>query len=553
MRPSKQATGRLPAYVNALAREKARRHRARLEEEKQRREERKAEVARLESSLAEFTRAAWEIIEPGTPLVWNWHLDTICGYLEAVAAGHVRRLIINVPPGSMKSILVAVMFPAWVWARQADKRFLAITNEQTLALDNASKMHLVVESEWFTERWPVQFSRKQDAKTLFKNTALGSYQSIGITGRATGKRGNFLIIDDPHDAEKAFSDKEINRVTTAFDQKLSNRLNNMDKDAIILIMQRLRTTDLTAHLLKKKELRWTHLKIPMEYKGQSYDAGADIGRPELNDPRKRHGELMFPKLFGPKTIASEKEIKGEYGYVGQYQQEPVPLEGGIIKSKWWKVWPADKPFPEKFIRVFTSWDTAFSDKDKQNNAFTAFTKWGLFWNPETKREELLLLKEWHGRVGYDEMRERVKKEGSEAHLDFQLIERKATGLLLIPDLRRARAKVKGFLPDKYGDKTARLYTVSPKWQAGYVWMPPRKWAETVRDLVATAPDGDALSKDIGDTCSQAVLYMEALGFMRNPDETDDLTNDLRKKYKPDDEDDDDDDDNQPKGLKGLYG
>ena len=113
-----------------------------------------------EKSLAEFTKQAWFLIEPETPLIWNWHLDTICAYLESTVPHpdrpiHVKRLIINVPPGSLKSILVSVMYNAWLWVKHPDKRVLGIANTQDLAIRDSRKTKIIVTSEWFQERWPL--------------------------------------------------------------------------------------------------------------------------------------------------------------------------------------------------------------------------------------------------------------------------------------------------------------------------------------------------------------------------------------------------------------
>lgn len=496
----------------------------------------------LETDLAEFTKAAWEIIEPGTALVWNWHLDTICGYLEAVRDRRIKRLIVNVPPGSMKSILVSVMYPAWVWATRPERKFMGVTNESGMAVEFARKMRYVIASEWYQARWPLQLLRNQDEKTLFVNEVLGHRQSVGMKGNVTGKRANDLLIDDPHDARRAFSDVDIADVTRAYDQGLSNRLNDMEEDAIILIMQRLRMNDLTGHMLGKKQAKWTHLCIQQEFEGKTFDAGKDIGRPDLDDPRRKKGELMFPQRFGPEVVKREKEDKGEYGYAGQHQQRPVPLEGGIIKTKWWRVWPKDQPFPDKFERVFVSWDTAFSEADLKKSAFSAYTKWGIFFNTINQRHEMLLLDAWWGRVGYDELRRKAKELGADKKVDWQLVERKASGNSLIPDLRRARCKVRGYTPDR--DKVARLYAAQPMVQSGQIWVPDRKWAKAVVEHIATAPHGEPPSADIADTFTQAALYVRDGMWLTHPDDED---------PKAQATNDDDDRKRKKEPQRGLYG
>ena len=75
--------------------------------------------AAAENSLIEFTRQAWHIVEPQAEFKDNWHLHLIADYLENLYDDpEASDLVINVPPGCMKSLLTSVMFPAWVWAKE---------------------------------------------------------------------------------------------------------------------------------------------------------------------------------------------------------------------------------------------------------------------------------------------------------------------------------------------------------------------------------------------------------------------------------------------------
>ncbi|MCK5666177.1 MAG: hypothetical protein KAI17_21955, partial [Thiotrichaceae bacterium] len=274
---------------------------------------------KCEGSLEQFTKAAWHIIEPGTKLIWNWHLSTICGYLEAFHKGDIeKRLIINIPPGTLKSILVSVMYPAWSWIDTPEKRFLTVSNEQGLATRDALRMKQVITSEWFQSKWPLNLQKDQNEKTLYANEHRGFRQALGITASNTGKRGDELILDDLIDAKHAFSDVIRQSVNDTYDQSLSTRLNDPSESGILLIMQRLHEDDIAGHLLKKVKTNWTHLSIPMRLENKpTFDAGIDIGRPELNDPRTKKGELLFPNRFTASSVDGLEEDLGEYGFAGQ--------------------------------------------------------------------------------------------------------------------------------------------------------------------------------------------------------------------------------------------
>jgi len=472
-----------------------------------------------ERSLEAFCKAAWHIIEPGTPLIWNWHLSTICGYLEAFHRNELpdKRLIINIPPGTLKSILVSVMYPAWTWIKESHLRYLCITNEQGLAIRDALRMKQVITSDWFQTKWPLALKADQNEKTLYSNDKLGFRQSQGITASNTGKRGDCLLLDDLIDSKHAFSDVIRQSVNDTWDQSLSSRLNHPDKSGVLLIMQRLHEADIAGHLLKKVKSKWTVLAIPMRYEGfKTFDAGKDIGRPELNDPRTKPGELLFGNRFSERAVESLEEDLGEYGSAGQLQQRPSPLGGGIIKKHWWRVWPDDKAIPE-ILHVFHSYDTAFSERDMKDAAFSACTRWGIFWHEQRQKYCILALGIWFDRVAYEELRKHIKEQDKKHKPDINLIEKKATGISIIQDMKKATpGRVRAYSPGKGEDKVSRVHSVSPLIEAGMVFVPNKVWAIGngkdklgLIDYVASFPSGAPPCADITDTVTQALIYLRS--------------------------------------------
>jgi phage terminase large subunit-like protein len=486
-----------------------------------------------ERSLEALTRSAWSIIEPGTKLKWNWHLRTICAYLEAFNRGEFpdKRLIINVPPGTMKSIIVSVMLPLWIWLNDRTARYVTVSCEEGLATRDARRMKQIIESDWFQRNWDIKFSVDQNEKTLYENTDKGFRQALGINSKVTGKRGDLMIIDDPMDAKQGFSDVIRQGVNDAWDQGLSSRLNDLEHSGVVLIMQRLHEDDLTGHLLKKVKSKWTRLTIPMRYEGSpTFDAGKDIGRPDLNDPRTKKGELLFPERFSEKATQALEEDLGEYGTAGQLQQRPTPSGGGILKKHWWRIHPDDVKLPV-CDHIFHSWDTAFSEKDMQNAAFSACTRWGIFWHEQRERYCILALGMWFERLGYDELRAKLKELDKKYNPDVNLIEKKATGISLIQDMKRASpGRVRAFSPGKGEDKVSRAHSVSPMLQSGLVYVPNKLWAIGdgkkqlgLIDYAAQFPNGGPPSPDLTDTITQALIYLRAGNWAGDhPDDHDEI-------------------------------
>lgn len=496
------------------------------------------EKIKCENSFAHFVKAAWHLVEPETPLLWNWHVDTICEYLQATYDRRIKRLIINVPPGSLKSILVSVMFPAWVWVKDPAERFLGITNEEGLATRDAVRSKNVVMSEWYQKNWAIELKRDVNQKTLYENEDTGFRQAIGITANITGKRGTFQLIDDPHDATGAQSELKRQGVIDTYDQKLSTRLNNQETDRIILIMQRLHHLDLTGHMLKKKNTKWIHLVIPMEYdpaiatfdpvkdlQGTLSIAEAKAKYSRLADPRKKKGELFFKELFSAHTVKVLKEDMGEFISAGQLQQQPSPKGGGILKSKWFKIWDdfrkvklpgVDKevkqknPFP-LCSHIFFSYDTAYSEEDLKNNSFSAVSQWGVFFNEQTRRDNILLLSTWAGQVDYPVLRKKALHFENKFHPDCHLIEKKASGQSLVQDLRAAGIPFRTYNPDR--DKVARAYSIQSMLERGMVWIPNRQWAHKFVGYLATFPTGEPISNDYTDTFTQAMIYLRSGSYV----------------------------------------
>ena len=312
-------------------------------------------------SLAAFAKRCWHILEPATPIKWGWALDSICEHLEAVAHGECRRLLINVPPGSMKSLLTGVIWPAWIWGplgRQSS-RFIGTAHKQDLAVRDSTKCRRLIQSDWFQDRWPVLLTSDQNAKTKFENSETGFREAMAFTSM-TGARGDFVILDDPHSVDDANSTTKLAADIVTFREALPSRVNN-EHSAIVIAMQRLHEKDVSAIAL---QLGYEHLCIPMRY-----EEGRSKWSFGNGDPRTKDGELMFPERFPERQVAELEKTLGSYAAAGQLQQRPAPREGGLFKRAWFKTVPAI-PKGTQFVR---GWDLAATEG---SGDFTAGVKVG---------------------------------------------------------------------------------------------------------------------------------------------------------------------------------
>jgi len=261
-------------------------------------------------SLAAFAKRAWHVLEPATDLKWDWALDAICLHLEAVTDGRIKRLLMNVPPGSMKSLLTSVIWPAWEWGPQnmPAMRFVSTAHEETLAIRDSRRCRDLIKSEWYQALWPIQLANDLDGKREFGNTSKGIRQARSFQSM-TGVRGDRIILDDPISADNANSAAKLEAARIAFTETLPTRVNN-DTSAIIVIMQRLHEKDLSGWLLNGGNgEQWENICLP----AIQDDGGA------LWEQKHSIDELLRMREAAPHMFA------------GQYQQAPAPAEGNIFK------------------------------------------------------------------------------------------------------------------------------------------------------------------------------------------------------------------------------
>ena len=284
-----------------------------------------------EGSLPAFMGQAWPVLEPETQFLPNWHIDLICEYLEAVTAGEITRLVINLPPRYMKSLLVSVLWPIWEWLRAPQTRWLFASYSDSLSTKHSLDRRMVLQSPWYRDRWGDRFqlTSDQNEKTEYRNDRRGVMTATSVGGSATGKGGNRIVVDDPHNPVQAESDRQRQQALDFFLMTLSTRLDDKRKGAIVVIMQRLHTRDLTSVCL---DHGYTSLILPAEAEDPTTVTFPRSGRTIIRGV----GDLLWPEREGQEDLARQKVALGSYAYAGQYQQRPSPRGGGLFKRSWWK-------------------------------------------------------------------------------------------------------------------------------------------------------------------------------------------------------------------------
>jgi predicted phage terminase large subunit-like protein len=485
----------------------------------------KAEMARRR--LSEFVRQAWPIIEPSTPLVWNWHLDVICDHVQALVEGRLvrdgrvmRNLIINVPPGSMKSTILSVCLPPWIWLQNPGEghdmgpawRGVFASGNGEVAIRDSIKCRDILDSAWyrraFAPKW--SFTRDQNAKGHYKNSNTGFRRAISAGSKITGSRSHAIIVDDPNDAAEAYSKPARDAIINWWDNAAANRLANMSTGVRCIIQQRLHEEDLTGHILATDPEEWEVLIIREEYEHPK-PTDPDCRPTSLGwtDPRTVEGELFFPARFPLKVLESEKRRLGSAGYAGQHQQRPTPAAGLIFLKGFVRTFvlaETQRKMAErdnkgqpvwKYKRIILSGDTAF--KEKEENDFSVVLAVG------ERAEGYDLLDRWKDKAGYPELKLRVKALNAQWRPQAFLIEDKASGQSLLQELRLESSIP--IVPIKVDtDKVSRAHAVVPTWEAGNVFVDPSlPWVADFLDNMYGFPK--MAHDDDVDAFTQALNYL----------------------------------------------
>ena len=448
-------------------------------------------------SLANFVKRSWPVLDPGMPLIWGPHMDAICLHLEAITREQINRLLINVPPGTSKSSLVSIFWPAWEWgpAGMQTNRIIGASHEQGLAIRDSTRMRRLVTSEWYKRLWPIELRRDSNQKLNFENMSTGFRQACAV-GSMTGKRGDRVIWDDPHSVEDTYSAPKLAEAERIFKETLPTRLVSPEKSAIVIVMQRITYNDISGIIIDE-DYGYEHLCLPMEYE-KSRHCKTSIG---WEDWRKEEGELLFPERFPAHVVERDKKLMGSHAVAGQFQQRPS-AKGGSVFLDCGINYYLPKDLPEKFDQVICSWDCTFKDTDGSD--FVVGQVWG------KRKANAYLLYQVRDRMSFTRTKEEVRKmKMLRDDISTILIEDKANGPAIIDALKTEIHGLKPVEPD--GSKLARAHAITYLWEAGNIFLPHpdvAPWVKTLTDEISGFPF--APHDDQVDAMTQGIRYLYPL-------------------------------------------
>ena len=430
----------------------------------------------LRHDFASFAARCFHELNPQTCLGTNWHLELIAAKLTKVQEGKIRRLIINLPPRHLKSLLASIAFPAWCLGHDPSAQILCVSYAQELADKLARDCRGIMMSSWYRQLFPTRLAPHRQAVQEFITTRQGYRLSTSTGGVLTGRGADIILIDDPLKPDEALSDARRQGCNEWYDHTLYSRLNDKRHGAIVAIMQRLHEDDLVGHVLAQEP--WEVVSFSAIAEADEVHEIETILEPKCF--KRRRGEALHPEREPLEVLDRIRRTIGEYNFAGQYQQSPAPLGGGLVKADWFKRY-RETERPQRFDRIVQSWDTA--NKATELSDFSVCTTWGI------KDKDLFLLGVFRRRLEYPALKRAVREQQSLFGANVVLIEDKASGTQLIQELiAEGCYAVTRYEPTL--DKIMRLHAQTAMIENGFVHIPENApWLAEYLHELSVFPNG----------------------------------------------------------------
>jgi predicted phage terminase large subunit-like protein len=447
--------------------------------------------AALRQDFGTFVAKVFSTVSPGDEYLHNWHIDAVVHALLQVHRGENRRLIINQPPRSLKSICASVAFVAWSIGHDPSKKFACISYSHELAATFARQFRSVITSDWYRTIFPsVRFSK--DSETECETTRGGGRFALPVGGTFTGRGADVIIIDDPLKADEAQSEKARRTLSDWYSTTLSSRLNKKRTGAIVLVMQRLHEDDLAGKLLR--EDGWHHLNLPaIAQQEEAIAIGLDVFHHRLK------GDILHPTRESADVLNVIKREMGSLAFSAQYLQRPIPIEGNLIKRSWLVSYDE---LPNRTAgTIVQSWDVASSTSETRD--WSVCTTW------LNLKRQYFLIDVWRGRLEFPELRQKLAALAREQQPNQILVENAGVGMHLVQEFRANPIAgiplPQGIKPE--GDKLVRMEAQCARFENGQVHIPREaSWLDELLHEILAFPK--ARYDDQIDSISQFLNWAE---------------------------------------------
>lgn len=421
--------------------------------------------------LYAFGTLAWPVLFPGHDLVHNWHISELARHIEACFFGDLPRMLVNIPPGTGKSVWCSVLAPAWAWTKDPTFSSICGSFDDQLTQRDAARVVALVSSSWYRARWPVtKLARANPRLDEFYTTSGGMRYSTSVHGRVTGHHANVLQFDDPIKPAETMGSALTTKCELTYVQEswwkgsMTTRILPGQPMRYLGVMQRLHEEDLVGYLQRNDNP--VTLRLPMRFQ-----AANRCVTPIGGDQRTVDGELLFPAMFPENRVRELERDLGIFAHA-QLQQEPTNPEGEVFKAGWlrqrWTTLP-------RMVQVILSGDMSF--KKAAGCDRCSLQVWG------TDGRRLYLLDNLTSLMSFQDTVRAIRHlQAKWSDIGAILIEDTANGPAVIETLQQDTRGVIAVKPE--GGKVSRANAVTYLFQAGDVLLPQDDHAPWVLDYVA---------------------------------------------------------------------
>jgi predicted phage terminase large subunit-like protein len=455
--------------------------------------------AALRADFYAFVQKTFETVVPGAAFSQNWSTEAVSHALEKVVSGETTRLIINIPPRSLKSISASVALPAFLLGHDPTKKIISVCYSDDLAKKFANDCRAVMRDPWYQRLFPrTRIDKAKDTETEVRTTKRGYRLATSVGGTLTGRGGDIVIIDDPIKPQDAQSKSIREKTVQWYENTLLSRLDDKVRGAIVLVMQRLHMDDPTGYLLEKKA-GFELLCLPAIAETREI---IELGQGRFHV--REIDDVLDPVREPRPALEQLKAAMTPLVFSAQYQQRPIPLEGNLIKREWIKFYTGNVPSQEAEYFV-TSWDTAM--KSSELSDYSVATVWqvqdrgqriylvdlvrGRFEFPDLVRAAISLHKKWRFDI---------------KHQHRLIIEDKGSGTSLIQALKGAGIRPYPHDMKVVGDKIMRLEAQTSLFAGGVVHFPKdAPWRDELLAELLAFPG--VRNDDQVDSVSQALNFI----------------------------------------------
>jgi len=424
--------------------------------------------------FAVFVELAFSVLHD-EPYLRNWHVNAIAHYLTLLASGEVKRLLITMPPRTMKSFIGSVCYPAWLLGRNPGEKIICASYSQKLSEDFSYKMRTLMLSELFRAIFPDCHldPKKQSLDAIF--TTRGGYRiSTSTGGTLTGRGANIIIIDDAINAQDAHSEVVRENAWKWFCTTALSRLNNQKTGRFLVIAQRLHAEDLPGQLVAAGG--WCELCLPL-----IADRDMEVAISQESNLTRQAGNILHEAMFGEEVIARLRTDMGERDFEAQYNQRPLPPGGALFKLEWLQRYdePPKPPQTQAFVQ---SWDTAYDIEDHHD--YSVCTTWALC------GKRYYLLDVYRERLEFADLEKAIYAQRKKWKANLVIVEKAGSGISLAQNIRRGNKNHWLKVLSPVGSKQDRASQQTPKFERGEIFVPTEApWLKVFEDEYVSFPHG----------------------------------------------------------------